>query len=312
MSGGDHTFVGNTYQQHSGDSLQTFKRLVAASCCKLSSDLSLHHVSTNGSLWLIDKCGQHRPIDTGWTYRIKVLSVVNVGKKGTKRGSGAMATAPISKAPTISTAASSSSSVPAPVAVISEPSDTDNSSDSSSDSSSSSNHRSKKSKKKSKKHAKSKKQVKKDKKAKKQEKRHIKALLTETGPEKKARMALTKARDQALAKVQSSKNKNAEQMVGKLATALAGITSTIGKDSFDFIPGMIKDPMMDAYTELQGISATAVLIVQSEGKSDEEIPDPKAGISHISQSIERVIANTLSSEPSLHIGQRIIASHTCG
>jgi hypothetical protein len=101
-------------------------------------------------------------------------------------------------------------------------------------------------------------------------------------------------------------------MVGKLATALAGITSTIGKDSFDFIPGMIKDPMMDAYTELQGISATAVLIVQSEGKSDEEIPDPKAGISHISQSIERVIANTLSSEPSLHIGQRIIASHTCG
>ena len=101
-------------------------------------------------------------------------------------------------------------------------------------------------------------------------------------------------------------------MVGRLATALAGITSTIGKDSFDFIPGMIKDPMMDAYTELQGISATAVLIVQSEGKSDEEIPDLKAGISHRSQSIERVIANTLSSEPSLHIGQRIIASHTCG
>ncbi len=101
-------------------------------------------------------------------------------------------------------------------------------------------------------------------------------------------------------------------MVGKLATAFAGSTSTIGKDSFCFIPDMIKDPMMDAYTELQGISAAACLIVQSEGKSDEEIPDPKAGISHISQSIERVIANTLSSEPSLHIGQRVIASQTCG
>jgi flagellar biosynthesis GTPase FlhF len=167
---------------------------------------------------------------------------------------------------------------------MSEPSDTDNSSDSSSDSSSSSKHRSKKSKKKSKKHAKSKKQVKKDKKAQKQERRDKKALLTETGPEKKARMALAKARDQASAKVQSSKKKNAEHMVGKLATALAGITLTIGKMSFDFIPGMIKDPMMDAYTELQSISATAVLIVQSEGKLDEEIPDQKAGISDISKS----------------------------
>ena len=69
---------------------------------------------------------------------------------------------------------------------------------------------------------------------------------------------------------------------------------------------------MEAYTELQAISTAACLIVQSEGKSVEEIPEPKACISHISQSIERVIANTLSSGPSLHIGQRAIATQTCG
>jgi hypothetical protein len=246
---------------------------------------------------------------------VKILTIENRGVKGTKRGSEVLVAAPVKKARdnagAISTAASSSSGGPAPVSPTPEPpSDIDTDTDSSSDSSSSSKHRSKRSKKKSKKDSKTKKQSKKAKKAaRKQEKRDNKALLTETGPEKKARMALAKARDQASAKVHSSKKKVAEQMIGKLATALAGVTSTVGKDTFCFIPDMIKDPMMDAFTELQGISAAACLIVQSEGKSDEENPDPKAGISDISQSIERVIANTLSSEPSLHIVQRAIATH---
>jgi hypothetical protein len=131
-------------------------------------------------------------------------------------------------------------------------------------------------------------------------------------PEQRARLALTKAHGQALLKLQSSKTKHAEQVLGKLAPALAGITSTINKDAFCFVPDMIKDPMMEALAELQAISAAACLIVQSEGKSDENIPDSKAGISHLPQSIERVIANTLSSEPSLHISQRAIATQTCG
>ena len=89
-------------------------------------------------------------------------------------------------------------------------------------------------------------------------------------------------------------------MLGKLAQALAVISSTIGKNSFTLVPDMIREPFLEAYTELQEISAAACLTVQSDGKSDDEIPDPKAGISHISRSIERDIANTLSSESSLH------------
>jgi hypothetical protein len=247
---------------------------------------------------------------------VKILAIVNRGVKGTKRSSSATVTVPKSKA-----SASAGAISAAPSATSGEPTtdtpmpESQVSSGTSSDSSSSSSS-GKKSKKKSKKHSKSKKQAKKDKKAAhkkaKKDKKAAAAVIEESVPEKKARRALEKAQGQALLTLQSCKKKHAEQMIGKLAPALAGITSSVNKDTFCFVPDMIKEPMMEAFAELEAISTAACLLVQTEGKSDEDIPDLQAGISHISQSIERVIANTLSSGPSLHIGQRAIATQTCG
>ena len=169
---------------------------------------------------------------------MKILTIENRGVKGTKRGSEVLVAAPVKKARdnagAISTAASSSSGGPAPVSPTPEPpSDIDTDTDSSSDSSSSSKHRSKRSKKKSKKDSKSKKQAKKAKKAaQKQQKRDNKALLTETGPEKKARMALAKARDQASAKVQSSKKKLPSRWLGNSQRHSPGVPVRLARTPF--------------------------------------------------------------------------------